>query len=142
MATAQAVKDVMTKDPVACEATATAKEAATAMRDRDMGAVIVQRDGKVCGIVTDRDIVVRAVAEGRAPESVKLGDICSRDMTAVSPGESLDEAVKIMRDKAIRRLPVVDSKGQAVGMISIGDLAMERDSKSVLAGISAAPPNT
>lgn len=139
---AQAVKDVMTKDPVAYDATATAQEAAAAMRDHDMGAVIVQRDGKVCGIVTDRDIVVRAVAEGRAPETVKLGDICSRDLTAVSPGETLAEAVKIMREKALRRLPVIDGGGRAVGVLSIGDLAMERDSGSALADISAAPANT
>lgn len=139
---AQAVKDVMTKDPVACDAKATAQEAAAAMRDHDMGAVIVQRDGKVCGIVTDRDIVVRAVAEGRAPETVKLGDICSRDLTAVSPGETLAEAVKIMREKALRRLPVIDGGGRAVGVLSIGDLAMERDSGSALADISAAPANT
>lgn len=137
---AQTVKEVMTKNPVACEASETAMQAATAMREKDTGAVIVQDGGKVCGIVTDRDIVVRAVAEGRNPEQVKLAEIASKDLTFLSPSDPVDKAVKMMREKAIRRLPVVD-KGKPVGVLSIGDLAMERDGGSVLADISAAPGN-
>ena len=136
----QTVKEVMTSNPVACDASATAREAAKVMLERDTGAVIVEKDGKVCGIVTDRDIVVRAVAEGRAPEQVKLADIASKDMTFLSPSDPVDKAVKMMREKSVRRLPVVE-KGKPVGVVSIGDLAMERDGGSVLAGISAAPGN-
>jgi CBS domain-containing protein len=130
----------MTKNPVACDATDTARTAATAMRERDTGAVIVQKDGKVCGIVTDRDIVVRAVAEGRSPDQVKLADIASKDLTFLSPSDPVDKAVQMMREKSVRRLPVLD-KGKPVGVVSIGDLAMERDGSSVLADISAAPGN-
>jgi len=137
---AQTVKEVMTKNPVACDASATAREAATAMKERDTGAVIVERDGKVFGIVTDRDIVVRAVAEGKQPEQVKLADIASKDLTFLSPSDPVDKAVKMMREKAIRRLPVVENN-KPVGVLSIGDLAMERDGGSVLADISAAPGN-
>jgi CBS domain-containing protein len=134
------IRDVMTPNPVALPATASAVDAALAMRDFDVGAVIVLDDGQVCGIVTDRDIVVRAIANGNYPASTRLGDICSQELTTVSPGEPLEDAVRLMREKALRRLPVVED-GQPVGIVSIGDLAVERDRQSVLGNISAAPPN-
>jgi CBS domain-containing protein len=118
------------------------REAAEAMRANDIGDVVVVDDnGKLSGILTDRDIVVRVVAEGRDPRTTRIGDIASRDLTAVSPDDPVDRAVQLMRDKAIRRLPAVD-KGKPVGIVSIGDLALDRDPGSALADISAAPPNT
>ena len=137
---AQSVKEVMTPNPVTLPATATVEEAARAMRDRGIGGVVVLEKDKVCGIVTDRDITVRTVAEGQDPKGTKLGQICSKDVTALAPKDSVDKAVKLMREKSVRRLPVVDG-GKPVGMVSIGDLAVERDDKSALADISAAPPN-
>jgi CBS domain-containing protein len=134
------IRDVMTPNPVALPATASAVDAALAMRDFDVGAVIVLDDGQVCGIVTDRDIVVRVIANGNYPASTQLGEVCSRELATVSPGEPLEAAVCLMRDKALRRLPVVED-GQPVGIVSIGDLALERDRQSVLGDISAAPPN-
>jgi CBS domain-containing protein len=110
------------------------------MKQHDIGDVIVLDDSKVCGVVTDRDIVVRALAEGRDPATVKLGDICSRDLVSLAPTDSVEDAVRLMRERAIRRLPVLD-KGRPVGMVSIGDLAVERDGDSVLADISVAPAN-
>jgi CBS domain-containing protein len=136
----QTVRDVMTANPTTLSMSASVLDAARAMRDADIGDVIVVDNGQVCGIVTDRDLVVRTIAQGREPSKTKLGDICSRDLTTVSPSDSVDEAVQLMRQKAIRRLPVVEG-GRAVGVVSIGDLAQERDPQSALSDISVAPPN-
>jgi len=96
--------------------------------------------GTVCGLVTDRDIIVRAIADGRDPRITKLRDICSGDLVTVQPGDHIDTAVQLMRHHALRRLPVVDA-GMAVGIVSIGDIAAQRDPESELARISGAPPN-
>ncbi len=134
------IREVMTPNPVTLPATSLAIEAARAMRDSDIGDVIVLDGQTICGIVTDRDIVVRAVAEGLDPASTPLMEICSRVLTTISPHESVDKAVHLMREKAIRRLPVVENK-RPVGIVSIGDLALERDPDSALGNISAAPAN-
>jgi CBS domain-containing protein len=110
------------------------------MRDGNIGDIIVLEEGSVSGIVTDRDIVVRVIADGRDPGQVPLRDICSTDLTLLSPTDKVSDAVRLMRERAIRRLPVVQ-EGRPVGVVSIGDLAMERDERSALADISAAPPN-
>ena len=134
------VRDVMTPNPVELPLTASAMDAAKAMRDSDIGAVVVG-DGKgVCGIVTDRDLVVRAVADGKDPGRVKLEEICSRDLSGCSPDDGLEQAITLMRDKALRRLLVIDGM-RAVGIVSIGDLAQRIDSSSVLGQISSAHPN-
>jgi len=139
---AECIRDVMTTNPETLPESTTVREAAEAMRANDIGdVVVVDDDGKLSGILTDRDIVVRVVAEGRDPRATRIGDIASRDLTAVSPDDPVDRAVQLMRDKAIRRLPAVD-KGKPVGIVSIGDLALDRDPGSALADISAAPPNT
>ena len=137
---AQAVREIMTLNPVALPTSASVREAAERMRDKDIGDVIVLEDKSIYGIVTDRDMVVRALAEGKDPQKTTIGEICSRDPTTVSPDEDAEKAVQLMRDKAIRRLPVVE-KGSVVGVLSIGDLAVERDRSSALADISAAAPN-
>jgi CBS domain-containing protein len=139
---AQTVRDVMTAKPIGLEDTATVVDAARAMRDGDFGTVIVLKGqgGLVCGVVTDRDIVIRVVADGRDPKSVKLADICSADVTTVSPEQTLDAVAEVMREKAIRRVPVVD-KGRLVGVVSLGDIAKEKDEGVALADISSAPPN-
>ena len=136
----QRIHDVMTPNPVSLPGTASVYEAACAMRDQHIGDVIVVENNQVCGIVTDRDIVIRTVAEARDPASITLAHICSHDLTTVAPTDSIEQAVQLMREKAIRRLPVVED-GQAVGMVSLGDLAMEHDPASALGEISAAPPN-
>jgi CBS domain-containing protein len=122
------------------EDSATVFDAARAMRDEDIGVVIVVNHGSIRGVLTDRDVVVRAVAEGRDPKSIKVGEIVSEDVATVTPDEPVDKVVSLMREKAIRRVPVVDG-GRPVGVVSLGDLAVERDSKSALADISAAEPN-
>jgi len=138
----ETVQDVMTTDPISLPASASILAAAQKMRSAAIGDVVVLDDdgSKVYGIVTDRDIVVRGIAEGLDPRTNTLDDICSRVLTTVSPDDSIDTAVSLMREKAIRRLPVV-KRGRPVGIVSIGDLAIERDSHSALADVSAAPPN-
>ena len=138
---AQAIREVMTKDPVLLGGDESAAEAASAMKDADTGAIVVAEDGQLRGIVTDRDVVVRAVAGGRDPSEVKIGEICSEDVTTLQPDDPVEEAVRIMRSKHVRRVPVTEGS-DVVGIVSIGDLAIERDPDSALAEISAAPANT
>ncbi len=138
---AQTVREVMTRDPISYPESTSLADAARAMRDRDTGDVLVERDGAICGIVTDRDIVVRAIAEGHDPTEMTLGDICTHSVTTLSADDAVDTAVELMREKALRRLPVCDDSGHAIGIVSLGDLALERDPTSALADISAAPPN-
>lgn len=133
------VREFMTKDPIALPESATILDAARAMRDMDIGDVLVLRGEEVCGIVTDRDLVVRALAEGLAP-STELAQTCSSAPLCLSPDATEDDALRVMRERAVRRIPVVD-QGRPVGILSLGDLARERDPRSVLADISAAPPN-
>ena len=137
---AQSINEVMTHDPRTVEASATLVEAARAMKEADAGAIIVTEDDGVAGIITDRDIVVRAVAAGQDPTSATVGDICSRDVTSLTPESSVDEAIQIVRNEAVRRIPVVQD-GRPVGIVSIADLALERDEDSALAEIAAAPSN-
>ena len=139
---AQTIKEVMSTDLVACDASTSLTDAARVMRDQDIGDVLVNdADGQLCGIVTDRDIVVRCVAEGGDISHSTLSDVCSTELASVSPDTSLEEAAQMMADLAVRRLPVVQD-GKAVGIVSIGDLAIERDPDSALADISSAEPNT
>lgn len=137
---AQAVREIMTTNPDLLPSTATLLEAARKMRDKDIGSVVVTENGSICGIVTDRDLSIRAIADGKDPKKTKLGEICSRSLKTLAPDDAAETAVKLMREQAIRRLPVVEN-GKAVGILSLGDLAIQRDRDSALADISAAPPN-
>lgn len=137
---AHSVREVMTAGVETVRPTDPIAEAATKMRQQDVGALVVlDEGGDVCGVVTDRDITVRAVAEGLQPTST-IGEIVSRDVTAISPDDTVAHAVRLMRDRSIRRLPVV-ADGRPVGIVSIGDLAIDLDRSSALADISAAPAN-
>jgi CBS domain-containing protein len=136
----QTVSEVMTSDPVTIGSRQTVMEAAQMMRDYDIGDVIVTDGSTPMGIITDRDVVIRALAEGRDISVTEVGDVCSRDISTVSPNDTTDIAVGLMRSRAIRRLPVV-SNGRIVGIVGIGDMAVERDPRSALADISAATPN-
>ena len=130
----------MTHDPRTVDVDDPVTEAARQMRDGDVGDVIVTRDGQVEGIVTDRDVAVRAVADGRDPQSTPVSEVCTSDVRSLEPSQSVDEAIQAMREHDIRRLPVVDG-GRPVGIVSLGDLAVERDPDSALADISAASPD-
>jgi CBS domain-containing protein len=135
---AKRVREVMTSDPVTLSSDSTLSEAAREMREADIGSVIVLDDGSICGIVTDRDIVVRGIAQGLDPEETPLSEVCSRELVTLSPDEEVDQAVTLMRERGIRRL-LVEEAGRPVGIVSLGDLAIERDKRSVLGQISAQP---
>jgi len=132
----------MTARPVTLDEDASVVEAARAMRDGDFGSIIIVKEdgGAVSGVVTDRDIVVRVVAEGVDPKNVRLGDICEGDVVTAGPEDPVDKVADLMRAKAIRRVPVVEG-GHLVGVVSLGDLAKKMDEGPALADISAAPPN-
>lgn len=138
---ATAIRELMTTDPVTLPASASVREAANRMREEAIGDVLVQDGGQLRGIVTDRDLVVRVLANGVSPDAITLGEICSDDLHTVSPDDHVSDALKILREHAVRRIPVVD-EGVAVGILAIGDLAITYDEDSALADISAAPPNS
>jgi CBS domain-containing protein len=130
----------MTKDPRTVDAETTLTEAAKLMRDQEIGPVLVLEDGELRGILTDRDIVTRAISEGRDPNQTKAGEICSPSEWTLSPDDEINEATQLLREHKIRRAPVVKDN-HPVGIISLGDLARIKDEHSVLAEISAATPN-
>ena len=134
------VKDLMTPNPICVEFDAPLVEAARLMDRHNIGDVLVLRNNKVVGIITDRDIVVRCLAKGRDANDCTVGDVCTGDVLAVEPNADLHAAADLMREHKIRRVPVMDD-GQALGIISLGDLAEKADRDSVLGEISDAPPN-
>lgn len=136
------LKDLMTTDPVVLPMDASITEAAREMAKRDIGDVLVHdSDGKVCGIVTDRDVTVKIIAENKDPEASTVGEICGQgDIRTLAPDASIGDAVRLMTEEDIRRIPIVED-GKAVGVISLGDLAINEDGRSALADISSAPPN-
>jgi CBS domain-containing protein len=137
----QHVRDIMTAAPAAVAPQTSVASVARLMRDEDLGAVLVVDDDRLRGLVTDRDLVVRSVCEGGDPEQTTVAGACSDDLVTIGPDEDLDIAVELMREHAVRRIPVVDD-GRPVGIVSLGDLAMERDPESALGDISVARPNT
>jgi CBS domain-containing protein len=136
---AQKVHEIMTADPATVTTKSTMSEAARVMRDENIGDVLVTEEGQLRGVLTDRDIVVRGVAHER-PAHTPVHEICSPSTVICAPNDDIDDAVTLMREHGVRRLPVVDA-GRLVGVVSLGDLAIERDQNSALAHISAAQPN-
>ena len=130
----------MTRDPVMLKPGDTVLDAARIMRDHDIGTVLVSDKNQLVGMLTDRDIVVRAVADKADVSAMKVDQIASKEITALAPEDPIDKAVKLMRSRAIRRFPVVRA-GKPVGVLTIGDMAVELDPKSALADLSAADPN-
>ncbi|MFC9925963.1 CBS domain-containing protein [Streptomyces sp. NPDC127190] len=136
----QHVREIMTPDPATVTERTPLTEVARLMRERDIGDVVVAESGHVLGLVTDRDLVIRAVAEHRDPATTAAGDVCSGDLFTCAPEDPVEDAVRLMREHAVRRLPVLEDD-RLVGTLSLGDLALVRDPDSVLAHISEAPPN-
>ncbi|HEX5542816.1 MAG TPA: CBS domain-containing protein [Micromonospora sp.] len=134
------VGEFMTTRLVTMDVNDAVTNAARKMHDADIGDVIVMDGDEVAGIVTDRDIAVRAVAEQLDMDNVPLSRIQSSDLITVSQHDDAVAAADLMRTNAVRRLPVIED-GKLIGVISLGDLAVERDPDSVLAVISAEDPN-
>ncbi|MEH3055389.1 MAG: CBS domain-containing protein [Patulibacter minatonensis] len=135
------VRDVMTADPQTAEPSANLEEVARIMRDRDTGAVPIVRDGAPVGIVTDRDIAVRAVAEGRSPSACQAEDVCTDDPVRVGPDDDARDAVARIRERKVQRVLVVEGD-ELRGIVSIGDLALALDGDSALADVAQADANT
>lgn len=134
----ETVRDIMARNPVVLTPDTSIQQAAQQMRDSDIGNIIVGSGDDLQGIVTDRDIVIRAVADGRTDATV--GDIASGNVATIEPDRPADDAAKIMREQNVRRVPVVEN-GNPIGIVSIGDLAIQLDDDSALADISAASGN-
>ena len=117
------VGDVMTRQVIYLPAETTLDEAAAAMRDNRIGDVVVTEGPTLAGMVTDRDIVVRAVAERRDPAETTIGSIATRELVMIQQTATTEEAVNVMRERAVRRLLVCDADRQLVGIISMSDLA-------------------
>jgi CBS domain-containing protein len=120
------VRDVMTSNPTTCEPTATLVDAAKVMAREDVGPVPIVEGGKLVGLVTDRDIIIRAVAEGRDVTSTSVRDVASKDLVTVTADEDLDRALQLMADNQVRRIPVVEGD-RVVGIVSQADVARAAD---------------
>ncbi|HLS26282.1 MAG TPA: CBS domain-containing protein [Beutenbergiaceae bacterium] len=134
------VAESMTPDPTTIEANRSIREAAELMASGNIGDVVVVDDDKVLGILTDRDIVVRVVAQGLSVED-PVRQACSPDLMTTTPDADVGEAVRLMRENGVRRIPVLQADA-LVGIVSIGDLAIDNDPESALADISAEEPTT
>jgi CBS domain-containing protein len=122
------VREMMTGNPESVDADATVQDAARIMDDLNVGSVPVLSGGRVAGIVTDRDITIRVIAENRSPANVHVREIATPDPLTVSPDMDLNAAAELMAKHQVRRLPVV-AGGQLVGMLSLGDLSVEGDAR-------------
>ena len=132
----KSVREVMTPKVQSVTEQQPLVEAARLMKTQDVGSLPVVADGRVVGTLTDRDIVLRAVAEGADLSSVRVGDIASHEPVTVSPDQGLDEALSLMAKHRVRRLPVVEG-GALVGMLSQADVALESSEKETGALVEA-----
>ena len=121
--TSRTIRDVMTSNPTTIELSTPIVDAARKMRDEDVGSLPIVEGDQLTGTITDRDITVRAVAEGRDPQSTTVGEIASRDLVTIDPQQTLDEAVRLMAQHQLRRLPVVEEDGRLVGILAQADIA-------------------
>jgi signal-transduction protein with cAMP-binding, CBS, and nucleotidyltransferase domain len=133
------VRDVMTPDPIGVDYYQSIGDAARTMRDWGVGAVLVVNDQSLYGLVTERDLVVRAVAAAKRTDE-PVGPLSSGDLIGVDADADAGEAARLMREYAVRRLPVIED-GQVAGIVSMGDLAMQDAPASVLAGLGRATAN-
>lgn len=138
------VKDIMTTDPACCTPSAKLQEVARLMVENDCGEIPVVDDLESClpvGVITDRDISCRTVAQGRNPLEMTVGDCMTSPLVSVKPQNSLDQCYKVMEDKRIRRVPVVNDEGRCVGIVALADIALnaaKAESAEVLKDVSAA----
>ena len=126
---AKTVREVMTSNPCSIDADKSVAYAAKMMRDEDVGIAPIVEGQRLVGVLTDRDITVRVVAEGRDPEQVKVTEVASRDLVTLDPQQNLDEALRLMARHQVRRLPVVEEDGRLAGVIAQADVAKEAGDK-------------
>jgi CBS domain-containing protein len=124
---AKSVQELMTSNPCSIDTDKSVAYAAKMMRDEDVGLAPIVEDNRLVGTVTDRDITIRVVAEGKDPESTKVTDIASTKLVTVEPQQDLDEALQLMAKHQVRRLPVVEEGGRLVGVVAQADVAKHGD---------------
>ncbi len=134
------VSEIMTPDPVGVYFDQTIEETARIMRDAQIGAVLVVNGESLTGVVTDRDLVIRGIAEGLGPDA-PVGPLCSPKLVGIAAEADVSQAEQLIKENAVRRLPVIDGDGQIVGIVSLGDLAVSTEEESSLAAVSRARPN-
>ena len=136
---AKIVRDAMTEDPHSIGASASVVEAARLMREGHIGSLPVTEDEQLVGMITDRDITTRVVAESAAPETTSVGEVYSRDLISVEPDHDLEEALELMARHQVRRLPVVEN-GRLVGVVAQADIALKDNERTgQLVGAISAP---
>ena len=136
---AKIVRDAMTEEPHSIGASASVVEAAQLMREGHIGSLPVTEDERLVGMITDRDITTRVVAESAAPETTSVGEVYSRDLISVEPDHDLDEALELMARHQVRRLPVVEN-GRLVGVVAQADIALKDNERTgELVGAISAP---
>ena len=120
------LRDIMSPAPVSMAAAEPVSAAARAMKEHGTGTVLVMADGRLSGLVTDRDIAIRVLAENRDPVTTRIGDICSTELAVLGPDDDVEQAARLVRERAVRRIPIVQD-GTPVGVVSIADLALQKD---------------
>ncbi|MCE3287927.1 MAG: signal-transduction protein [Gaiellaceae bacterium] len=136
------VHEVMTDRPRCVTAETTVSEAAQLMKSDDVGSLPVLDGEQLAGMITDRDIVVRAIAEGKDPRGMPVREVASRELVRVNADDDLSSALQLMASQQVRRLPVVDDDGRLVGILAQADVAREakdKDSGQMLQDISQSP---
>ncbi len=118
----QSIREVMTPNPTTVEPATTAGEAARTMKSEDIGSLPIVEGGRLVGVITDRDLAIRIVAEGKGAETT-VGEIASKDVVTVDPQQSLEEAARLMAEHQVRRLPVTEEDGKLVGILAQADVA-------------------
>ena len=118
----KSIQEAMTSNPTTIEPTATAEEAAKIMKSEDIGSLPIVDGDKLVGVITDRDLAIRVVAEGRGTDTT-VGEIASKDVVTVDPEQSVEDAARLMAEHQVRRLPVVEEDGRIVGIVTQADIA-------------------
>ena len=127
----QSIRDLMTANPCSIDADQTVAHAAKMMRDEDVGLAPIVEGDKLIGTVTDRDIAIRVVAEGKDPQQTTVREIASTNIVTIDPQQDLDEALRLMAKHQVRRLPVVEEDGRLVGVVAQADVAQQADEGKV-----------
>jgi CBS domain-containing protein len=123
------IRELMTENPRAVDADKPVSEAAKMMRDEDVGLTPIVEGDRLVGTLTDRDIAIRVVAEGRDPQSTAVREVASSELVTIDPDQSLDEALRLMAQHQVRRLPVVEEDGRLVGIVAQADVARHGDDR-------------
>jgi len=126
---AKTIREAMTANPCSIDAGKSVAYAAKMMRDEDVGIAPIVEGDRLVGVLTDRDVAVRVVAEGLDPERVKVFEVASRDVVTLDPGQDLDEALRLMARHRVRRLPVVEEDGRLAGVVAQADVAEHADER-------------